>query len=195
MLVSVLLASCGGAKLATANEQMERGEYFDASKTYRKVYNKLTKREDRPLRGEIAFKMGECYSRLNMNARASAAYQNAIRYAYPDSTTLLRLARSQQAEGKWADALKNYEEYLTANPNDKVALNGAAGCRLAIAAKGSPTRYVVKQNKIFNSRRADFSPMFFDAAHDQRRVDVAQERTRRMDETRACGGRTQLRHG
>lgn len=167
MLVSVLLASCGGAKLATANEQMERGEYFDASKTYRKVYNKLTKREERPLRGEIAFKMGECYSRLNMNARASAAYQNALRYAYPDSTTRLRLARSQQAEGKWADALKNYEEYLTAYPTDRTALNGAAGCRLAIASKSSPTRYVVKQNKVFNSRRADFSPMFFDSALDQ----------------------------
>ncbi len=38
------LGSCRGPKLATANEQLERGEYFDASKTYRKLYNKLTKR-------------------------------------------------------------------------------------------------------------------------------------------------------
>ena len=51
------LTSCGGAKLAKADEQMARGEYFDASKTYRKIYNKLTKREERPLRGEVAFKM------------------------------------------------------------------------------------------------------------------------------------------
>ncbi len=167
LLLSIALSSCGGAKLATANEQMERGEYFDASKTYRKVYNKLTKREDRPLRGEIAFKMGECYSRLNMNARASAAYQNAIRYAYPDSTTLLRLACSQQAEGKYPAALKSFEDYLKVDPDNKIALNGAAGCRMAIAAKGSPTRYVVKTNKIFNSRRADFSPMYFDSSLDQ----------------------------
>ncbi|MDE6152524.1 MAG: tetratricopeptide repeat protein, partial [Muribaculaceae bacterium] len=167
LLLAVILSSCGGAKLATANEQMERGEYFDASKTYRKVYNKLTKREDRPLRGEIAFKMGECYSRLNMNARASAAYQNAIRYAYPDSTTLLRLACSQQAEGKYPAALKSFEDYLNVDPDNKIALNGAAGCRMAIAAKGSPTRYVVKTNKVFNSRRADFSPMYFDASRDQ----------------------------
>lgn len=167
LLLAVILSSCGGAKLATANEQMERGEYFDASKTYRKEYNKLTKREDRPLRGEIAFKMGECYSRLNMNARASAAYQNAIRYAYPDSTTLLRLACSQQAEGKYPAALKSFEDYLNVDPDNKIALNGAAGCRMAIAAKGSPTRYVVKTNKVFNSRRADFSPMYFDASLDQ----------------------------
>ena len=48
---AILLTSCGGAKLAKADEQMARGEYFDASKTYRKIYNKLTKREERPLRG------------------------------------------------------------------------------------------------------------------------------------------------
>lgn len=42
---AVLLSGCRGPKLATANEQMARGEYFDASRTYRKVYNKLTKRK------------------------------------------------------------------------------------------------------------------------------------------------------
>ncbi|MCM1450588.1 MAG: OmpA family protein [Clostridiales bacterium] len=167
MLCSLMLMSCGGAKLATANEQMERGEYFDASKTYRKVYNKLTKREDRPLRGEIAFKMGECYSRLSMNARASAAYQNAVRYSYPDSTLLLKLACSQQAEGKYAVALKSFEEFLSAHPDNKIAQVGAAGCRMALENKATPTRYVVKQNKIFNSRRADFAPMYFDQALDQ----------------------------
>ncbi len=163
----LLITGCSSAKLSTANEQMERGEYFDASKTYRKVYNKLTKREDRPLRGEIAFRMGECYSRLNMNARASAAYANAIRYQYPDSTTILRLALSQQAEGKYQAALKSFEDYLAISPSDRIALNGAAGCRMAIAAKGNPTRYVVKPNKVFNSRRADFSPMYFDSSLDQ----------------------------
>ena len=61
----LLMGACKGAKLSTANEQLERGEFFDASKTYRKVYNKLTKREDRPLRGEVAYKLGTCYRRLN----------------------------------------------------------------------------------------------------------------------------------
>ena len=84
-------SSCRGPKLATANEQMERGEYFDASKTYRKIYNQLTKREERPLRGEVAYKMAECHRRLNQYARASAAYQNAARYGYSDSTLYLHL--------------------------------------------------------------------------------------------------------
>ncbi len=81
--MAALLTACGGAKLATADEQMARGEYFDAAKTYRKVYNNLDK-EHRSLRGEVAFKMAECHRRLRQNARASAAYANAVRYGYQD---------------------------------------------------------------------------------------------------------------
>ena len=68
---AMLLVSCGSAKLSVANEQYARGEYYDAAQTYRKVYNKLQKKSDRPLRGQVAFLMGDCYRRLNMSARAS----------------------------------------------------------------------------------------------------------------------------
>ena len=80
-----ILDGCRTPKLAEADEQYDRGEYYNASKTYRKVYNSLKKREERPLRGEVAFKMGLCYRRLSMSARAGAAFQNALRYEYPDS--------------------------------------------------------------------------------------------------------------
>ena len=62
-VIAVGLTGCRGAKLSDADEQYARGEYYDASNTYRKIYNKLTKREERELRGEVAFKMGECYRR------------------------------------------------------------------------------------------------------------------------------------
>ncbi len=166
-LLCILTTGCGGAKLSVANEQMERGEYYDASRTYRKVYNKLTKREERPQRGEIAFKMAECYRRLNMSARASAAYQNAIRYGYPDSMALLYLGQTLQADGKYKEAIAAYEEFLSKSPKAaKIAETGLAGCRIGLKAKENPTRYIVKQAKLFNSRRADFSPMFLDKSHD-----------------------------
>ena len=47
IILAVVLTGCRGAKLSVADEQMARGEYYDASKTYRKVYNKLTKKEER----------------------------------------------------------------------------------------------------------------------------------------------------
>ena len=64
LFLVLLLSGCGGAKLATADDQMARGEYSDASKTYRKIYNKLTRREERPLKGQVAFRMAECHRRL-----------------------------------------------------------------------------------------------------------------------------------
>lgn len=154
------LSSCRGPKLATANEQYARGEYYDAAQTYRKLYNKFTRREERPLRGEIAFMMGECYRKLNMYARAGAAYQNSIRYEWPDTLAPLYLAEMQHAEGKYAQAEKTYAEYLRTHPWSKTAANGLAGARMALQQKGERTRYVVKNAKLFNSRRADYAPMF-----------------------------------
>jgi peptidoglycan-associated lipoprotein len=163
MMLLLLLGGCRGAKLSTANEQLERGEYYDASKTYKKIYNKLTKREDRPLRGEVAYKMATCYRKLNMSERAAAAYQNAVRYEYPDSIVYLYLGRELQGSGRYQPAIEAYKTYLEYKPDDDFAKEGIDGCNMAIIAKEKPkTRYIVKNAKLFNSRRADFAPMYLD---------------------------------
>lgn len=159
-VVGSAITGCGGAKLSVADEQMARGEYYDASKTYRKIYNKLTKREQRSQRGEVAYKMGQCYQKLNMAARASASYQNAIRYGVTDSMAGLYLAQSLHAEGKYVPAIKAYEEFLELSPSNPVALSGLEGAKASAALKKNKTRWVVRQDKLLNSRRADFSPMF-----------------------------------
>lgn len=169
ILAAVMLltfASCRTPKLTTANEQFARGEYFDASKTYRAVYNKLNPRQDRELRGEVAYQMATCYRRLNMAARASAAYQNAIRYEYPDSMAYFWLGRSLQMEGKYQPAIDAYRAFLEKAPDDLLAKEGIRGCQLAIRARNDKkTRYQVKQAKLFNSRRADFAPMYLDKTY------------------------------
>ena len=65
VIAACLLPSCRGSKLKTANEQFDRGEFYNAAQTYRKVYNKLTKRDERPQRGVVAYQMATCYRRLN----------------------------------------------------------------------------------------------------------------------------------
>ena len=57
LLLLLPLAGCKTPKLADANAAYDRGEYFDASKIYRAVYNKLNPREDRELRGEVAYQL------------------------------------------------------------------------------------------------------------------------------------------
>ena len=154
-----VLTACGGPKLSDAKAQYDRGEYFDAAKTYRKIYNKLTKKEERKQRGEVAYQLGLCHSHLRQNARAAAAFQNAIRYGWEDSTVYLQLARELHADGKYAQAVTAYETCLQWKPGDKLASDGLVGARMG-QSKALQTRYVVKAAKLFNSRRSDYAPMY-----------------------------------
>lgn len=163
LLLIFILGGCKSAKLSEADAQFKRGEYFKASKTYKDVYNKLKPKEDRELRGEVAYQLATCYRRLNMAPNASAAYQNAIRYSYPDSMAYYWLGRSLQAEGKYQPAIDAYKNFLDWRPDDALAKEGIRGCQMALRAKSQKkSRYIVKSEKLFNSRRADFSPMFMD---------------------------------
>lgn len=162
LLTITLLAiasSCKGPKLSTADAQMKKGEYFEAAKSYRKVYNKL-KPNEKNLRGEVAYKMAEAHRKLNQFSRAAAAYQNSIRYGYPEDNAQLHLAQMLQADGKYQPAIRAYEEYLMQNPDSREAIVGLEGSKMALKQKENPTRFVVKNAKLFNSRRADYAPMF-----------------------------------
>ncbi len=163
-----ILAGCKSAKLSDADAAMARGEYFDAQKIYRKIYNKMTSPAERPIRGEVAYKLGTCYRRLNQSTRAAAAYQNAVRYNYPDSMVYYYLGRSLQADGKYQPAIDAYRTFLEWQPDNQLAKEGLKGCRMALASKNKPrTRYLVKNAKLFNSRRSDFAPMFLGKEYDQ----------------------------
>ncbi len=159
-LVLPMVQGCRGPKMSVADEQFARGEYFDASKTYRKLYNKMKPREQRAERAEVAYKMAECHRMLGQDARAAAAYQNALRYGYPDSSIMLRLAQAQHGQGTYSQAISTYQEYLAKYPGDELAERSLAGARKAAELKKNKTRYVVKNATLFNSRRSDFSPMF-----------------------------------
>lgn len=167
MVVLCGLTACKTQTLAEADDAYKRGEFFEAQKIYKKIYNGLTKPTERKARGEVAFKLGLCYDRLNMAPRAAAAFRNAIRYEYPDSMAFFLLGKALQADGKYPQAITEYENFLTLRPDFSPAKEGIRGCNLAIAAKDRPkTRYVVKNAKIFNSSRADYAPMFADKSED-----------------------------
>lgn len=167
LLLTAVFPSCKSVKLSDADDTLSRGEYFNASNMYRKIYNRLTKPEERPLRGEVAYKLATCYQRLNRPANAVASYQNALRYGQTDSTIYLRLAQMLQASGKYPQAITEYEKYLEWKPDDEIAKAGIRGCNIGISSKDVPkSRYVVKQSKILNSRRSDYAPMYLDKNYD-----------------------------
>lgn len=156
-----LLAGCGAESNVKKGDAFYAiGEYFDAAAEYKKAYSR-TPVKDKAKRGERAWKMAECYRKINYTAKALGAYQNAIRYHYPDSMAILYLAQMQLKDGNYKNAAKNYQLFLDSVPDCRMAKVGLRSCQLAPVWKANPTLYTVKKQPIFNARRADFSPVLF----------------------------------
>ena len=161
-VVSVFFG-CGGpdAALKKADKFYALGEYYDAGAQYKKAYSK-TPAKERTRRGLISKKVAECYRRINSTSKATAAYNNVIRYRQADTLTHLRLAQQQMKNGNYKEAAKNFEtasDSLTSIPLQQLAKNGLISARQAPQWKKEASAYTVKRENLFNSRRDDYSPM------------------------------------
>jgi len=159
-------SSCKQVKLEDADRKFAQGEYFVAADMYRKIYRK-TSAKKRELRGEVALRMAESYRLINYPMRANAAYANAIRYNANDSTLTLQYARSLHKVGDYKQAAGYYNEFLKLFPDNKFAINGLEGTRVAPQWKATPTKYTVKGMELFNSNRGEFSPMLLPPDYEQ----------------------------
>jgi peptidoglycan-associated lipoprotein len=166
IVVSLLLFSCKTAKLSDAVAKEDRGEYYEASQIYRKVYSKTSSKKTF-LRGSIAFHLAECYRQMGSAQKSLNAYTNALRYEYEDSTVLLYSAKMLQKLGRYKDAGKQYEAFLEIVPDNVLARNGIIGCDSALSWKKTPTRHTVKKMEQFASRDGEFSPIISGEKSDQ----------------------------
>lgn len=161
VLAAVMLLTGCGAELQVrkAEQSYALGEYSTAAALYKKAYSG-TKSQDKQLRAERAFMLGECYRHISSYSKAQAAYQNAVRYKYQDSIAYRYLADMMLASGNYKNAAKNYEIYLKHAPSDRLALTRLESCTQAQEWKENPTRFTVKKETVFNSRMSDYSPAF-----------------------------------
>lgn len=134
-------------------------EYSDAAKEYKKAYRKIPASE-RKKRAEVAWKLGECYRKSNSPVFAIGAYQNAVRYGYPDSTALLYLAGAQLEKGDYKAAQKNYEKFLEKAQGNRLAEIGLQSAKQSAEWKKNPSRYIVKKAKELNGQRSDYCPAY-----------------------------------
>jgi len=159
-LTTLILSGCGAeAQLRKGDQKYALGEYTDAAVFYKRAYSS-TPSSEKALRAERAFRLAECYRRVGYVPRALAAYQNAARYNYSDSTMYRYMGDMHLMSGNLKDARKSYETALEWNPQDVLAANGLKSCDLAKEWKDNPTRYIVKKDGVMNSRFSDYSPAF-----------------------------------
>ena len=160
-IACILTAGCGAdSAMRKGDKFYALGEYFDAATQYKKAYSQ-TKANDKPLRGQRALKMADCFRRINYTQKAIAAYNNAVRFKQIDSTSLMHLGRLQLKNGSYKDAEKTFLMLQDSMPNNTLVKNGLESARMAPKwkAEAQYSGYTVKKQDAFNSRRAEYSPM------------------------------------
>ena len=165
----LLLTGCGAdTAMKKGDKFFALGEYYDAAGQYKKAYSQ-TRAKDKPLRGQRALKMADCYRRINYTQKAMAAYNNAVRYKQADTLSLLYLGQLQLKNGSYKEAEKTFSLLLDSMPNNPLVRNGLESARIApkLKAEAALSGYEVKRMDLFNSRRAEYSPMLAGDDYDQ----------------------------
>lgn len=148
------------------------GEYEMAASHFKKAYQRIPA-SDKELRGRVAFRMGECYRRYGNSARALGSYKSAERYAFTDTTTLLRKGQMLLLQGDYKAARPAFEAYLAqieaadtfTSPDPRLAALKMQALRGIASAEGGPdlkrrgSPYTVKMAQQFNSNRSDYCPV------------------------------------
>ena len=154
----LLIVSCKQANLTDARVKYIRGDYYSASEVYRKLYTE-SRNKDNSIRGVIAFEMAEVYRNLNRSSNALSAYNNAIRFEYPDSLIYLRYAQMLHKEGEYNQAIEAYNNFLSLSPDNQLAKNGLKGASLSLLwQKENTNGFNITYAELFNSNRGEFSP-------------------------------------
>lgn len=163
----LLLAGCGAEKnMKKAEKFMAIGEYYDAASQYKQAYSKTPPKE-RDRRGLIAGKMAVCYRKINSTPKAVAAYRNMVRYNKATVDDRLELGRQLLKNGDYKQAAEQFRVVLDSMPDNVLARNGLLSAQQAPAWKKQGSRYTVKRMDVFNSRRAEYSPMLSGDQFDQ----------------------------
>ena len=168
----MLLGGCGADTAVKKGDKFYAlGEYFDAATQYKKAYTQ-TPTKERKLRGQRAMKMADCYRRINQTQRAVAAYNNALRYKQQDSLTQYFMGQLQMKNGDYRGAEKSFQAAIdslihTDSPYLLLAREGLKAAKAAPQMKREGSKYTVKREDNFNSRRADYSPMLAGDDFDQ----------------------------
>ena len=120
------------------------------------------KESAKPKKAELIFKTAECYRMINDLKNAENWYKKAIAAKYADPIAILLMADCKKAQGKYPDAIVDYNEYAKQAPSDSRGKDGAASCEMAQKNIDAPSRFQVSNMMSINSKALDLCPSYAD---------------------------------
>lgn len=134
-------------------------KYFEAIEMYKKAY---VKEKGRDVKAEIIFKIAEAYRLSDQAEQAEVWYDKSIIAQYADPIAHLRLAEVKMQNGKYDEALVEFQKYAAEKPEDPRGKQGIEAAEKAQQWADNPANYVVEPVVLINSEFYDYAPAFSD---------------------------------
>ncbi len=145
--------------LAKADLAFENHQYFSAVELYKSAYTSVKKAD---MKAKVLFRTAFSYQEINDMKSAETYYQKAIAAKYPDPEAIVRLADVLKSQGKYPEAITEYQNFKKLAPSDPRGDKGVKSSELAQQWKDSPGRYKIENMALINSKESDFSPTYSD---------------------------------
>ena len=143
-----------------ADDVFSKQQYSLAIDKYKKAYTKVKK--DKEEKNRITAQLAICYWYTGNYRRAEASYKRLVRNGWDKRVpeVLLRYADVLKINGKYEEAIEQYNAYAIRAPEDPRGKKGAETAALIPEWLENPSKYEVTNVKKINSRESDFSPAF-----------------------------------
>lgn len=145
-----------------ADRAYEGEQYFSAVELYKKGMSKIKNKQEK---ARITFQIAECYRKMNDWKQAETWYGKAIKAKHTNDMMYLWYAEAKKINMKYDEAITAFQDYQKLVPSDPAGENGIKSSELAQKWKDNPTRWVVENMALINSKDYDFSPTYGDKKH------------------------------
>ncbi len=156
ILLFTSFSSFPQSRYEQAEKAFQNTEYFEAIGLYEKALAK----ED-VNKGEVNFKIGECYRYGNQYSEALSKYQQSEQAGYDNPLVKYHMGSMLVKLGKYNEAKKKINDFLVILPNDKDGLRLLEACDFALSQKDQPSIYTVQNESSLNSEYSDYGAVYF----------------------------------
>lgn len=150
-----------------ANKSFNSGRYFEALPKLQSAYTKLGNKGTITQKGDMAYKVAECYRHMEQFDKAKDWYANSIELKYYDIQPLLYFwqGEMQRMMGKFDDAIKSYKEYKKRKPANDFSHDVESAIKSVEMYKDfeiAESKFIIKNENKLNKVQFDMAPTFSD---------------------------------
>ncbi|MFN5324531.1 MAG: OmpA family protein [Bacteroidota bacterium] len=143
------------SKTRKADKAYNMANYAKAIELYKKSYAKHKSKNDK---AATAYKTGQSYLKLSNWKEALNWFEKSVNDGNKDPNATWMYAECLRANGRYDEAIAKYNAYKEMAPEDTRTAGAIAACTTAQGWKDKPTRAVVENAGVLNSKYYDFAP-------------------------------------